>query len=303
MRRLLAAHRVLDAAPGVLHLAGGLLGLAFAFELGVAGDLAGHFLDFALDLMARAFDAVLVHYCTSPFEWDETPRPRRAKVPKGAQRHELPVRFLAELCTLQNDLEQGNWSRHACGASSPALVVLFADELCARPLEGNRLPAFVFGGGDRWRIAGAVARNRSGDDVERAARLCSFAYLFLEPAPDRAVEPGPNLRHRIGVREGFTHKPATHIEVFRGRHVAEGKAAVCIIAAAWVAFFRHPLLRREVFARALELPGPRSLVHPLDHPVGSLCLDVMGDEVEAVANGHVFARGLAHVRRLADGFP
>jgi len=57
MRRLLAAHRVLEAAPGVLHLAGGLFGLAFAFELGVAGHLAGHFLDLAFGLVGRAFDA------------------------------------------------------------------------------------------------------------------------------------------------------------------------------------------------------------------------------------------------------
>ena len=35
-QRLLATQRVLDAANGVLHLAGGLVGLAFGFKLGVA---------------------------------------------------------------------------------------------------------------------------------------------------------------------------------------------------------------------------------------------------------------------------
>src|SRR6476620_1515525 len=55
------ANLVLDAADGVLNLAFGLVELAFVLELFVAGDLADAFLDTALDLLAGAFDAVLVH--------------------------------------------------------------------------------------------------------------------------------------------------------------------------------------------------------------------------------------------------
>jgi hypothetical protein len=52
---------ILDAADGVLHFAGDLVGLAFGLELGVAGHFARDFLDFAFRLFGRAFDPILVH--------------------------------------------------------------------------------------------------------------------------------------------------------------------------------------------------------------------------------------------------
>src|SRR5271165_1885216 len=55
------AHRVLRAADRVLHLAGGLLGLAFALQLRVTGYLASSFLDGTLDLVGSALDPILVH--------------------------------------------------------------------------------------------------------------------------------------------------------------------------------------------------------------------------------------------------
>ena len=54
--------RILEAADGVLHLAGDLLHFAFGFELGVAGHLARDFLDFSFGLLDRAFDAIFVHF-------------------------------------------------------------------------------------------------------------------------------------------------------------------------------------------------------------------------------------------------
>ena len=54
------AYGVFRAADGVLHLAGGLLGLAFALQLGIAGDLAGGFLYCALGLIGGALHAILV---------------------------------------------------------------------------------------------------------------------------------------------------------------------------------------------------------------------------------------------------
>src|SRR6476646_8354816 len=72
--------RVLHAADGVLHFARGLLRLAFAFELGVAGRLAGHFLDLAFALLERAFDAILVHVGSSRcFEITESMIGRRER--------------------------------------------------------------------------------------------------------------------------------------------------------------------------------------------------------------------------------
>src|SRR3569832_1066511 len=55
------ARGVLDAADGVLRLALDLVGLAFGLKLGVAGDLAGGFLDGTLGLIGRAVDPILVH--------------------------------------------------------------------------------------------------------------------------------------------------------------------------------------------------------------------------------------------------
>src|SRR3546814_8912441 len=50
-----------DLADGILDLALGLVGLAFGFQLGIAGQLAGAFLQAALDLLGGAFDAIVVH--------------------------------------------------------------------------------------------------------------------------------------------------------------------------------------------------------------------------------------------------
>jgi hypothetical protein len=52
---------VLDAADGVLHLACEIIDLAFGLELRIARNLAESFLDFALGLIGRAFDPILVH--------------------------------------------------------------------------------------------------------------------------------------------------------------------------------------------------------------------------------------------------
>jgi hypothetical protein len=52
---------VLDPANGVLHLAGGLVGLAFRLQLLVAGELASGFLKIALGLGYGAFDTILIH--------------------------------------------------------------------------------------------------------------------------------------------------------------------------------------------------------------------------------------------------
>src|SRR5450755_1362976 len=60
-RRLLAAHCVLDAADGVLHLAFYLVALALGFELGIAQYLASNFLHFTLGSFSRALDAVFIH--------------------------------------------------------------------------------------------------------------------------------------------------------------------------------------------------------------------------------------------------
>src|SRR5215212_8629139 len=55
-------HGVLDAARGVLHLAGQLVALAFGLKLGVAERLAGRLLDAALRVFQRAFDAIFVSH-------------------------------------------------------------------------------------------------------------------------------------------------------------------------------------------------------------------------------------------------
>jgi hypothetical protein len=58
---------VFDPAEGVLQFAGGLLRLAFGFELGIAGNFARDFLHFAFGLLDRAFDAIFVHVFLSMF--------------------------------------------------------------------------------------------------------------------------------------------------------------------------------------------------------------------------------------------
>src|SRR6185312_13297723 len=52
---------VLGLAHGALHLADGLVGLAFGLQLHVAAELAGCVLDGTLDLLASAVDPILVH--------------------------------------------------------------------------------------------------------------------------------------------------------------------------------------------------------------------------------------------------
>src|SRR4029077_9578072 len=64
---LLAAQGVLQTADGILYLSGGLVRLSFRFQLCIAGDLAGHFLDGSLGLLGRAFDPILVHVYA--FRW------------------------------------------------------------------------------------------------------------------------------------------------------------------------------------------------------------------------------------------
>src|ERR671911_2193457 len=59
---LVAAQAVLDAADGVLNLAFGLVHLAFGFRLGIAGQLAGSFLDAALDVLGAAFNTIIVDW-------------------------------------------------------------------------------------------------------------------------------------------------------------------------------------------------------------------------------------------------
>jgi hypothetical protein len=51
VKGLFAPEGVFDAANGVADFAGGLVSLAFALELGVAGYLAGDFLDLAFGLL------------------------------------------------------------------------------------------------------------------------------------------------------------------------------------------------------------------------------------------------------------
>src|SRR5437588_4857376 len=58
----LTANGVFHAANRVLHLAFELIGFAFAFGLGIAGDLAGCFLGFASNLFGRTFDAILINH-------------------------------------------------------------------------------------------------------------------------------------------------------------------------------------------------------------------------------------------------
>src|SRR5262249_36244857 len=58
---IVAAHGVLQSADCVLHLAGGLVALAFRFGLGVAGYLSDLLLHGSLRLVSRAFHAIFVH--------------------------------------------------------------------------------------------------------------------------------------------------------------------------------------------------------------------------------------------------
>jgi hypothetical protein len=60
------ASGLLEAADGVLDLAFGLVGLAFGLELRIAENLAGAFLEVALELLGGAFHAVVVGHRFSP---------------------------------------------------------------------------------------------------------------------------------------------------------------------------------------------------------------------------------------------
>src|SRR3979411_635343 len=130
---LLAAKRVLYPADGVLHLAGDLVRLSFRFQLGVAGDLAGDFLDGALGLLSRAFDPILVHVCafqcvlagstpvTLGSSVQDRPLVRRARPSAGPGKPARSVRpKISALCFTSNSdvrhgRETGGWpgsSRH-----------------------------------------------------------------------------------------------------------------------------------------------------------------------------------------------
>src|SRR3954470_11855339 len=58
----LAPQGILKSANGVLHLALELISFALTFHLIIAGDLSNNFLHFALGLLSRALDAILVHH-------------------------------------------------------------------------------------------------------------------------------------------------------------------------------------------------------------------------------------------------
>jgi hypothetical protein len=68
--------RVLHVAPGALGLALGLVGLALGFRLAVTGDLAGGFLDAALDLLALPLGVIFVSHDMLPCRsWSRSTRP------------------------------------------------------------------------------------------------------------------------------------------------------------------------------------------------------------------------------------
>src|SRR6476619_5921599 len=92
---LLAAQGVLQTADGILYLSGGLVRLSFRFQLALAGDLAGHFLDGSLGLLGRALDPILVHICA--FRWgcaSSTPAASRS----SSQPRRSPVRERTSSC-------------------------------------------------------------------------------------------------------------------------------------------------------------------------------------------------------------
>jgi hypothetical protein len=63
---LLAAHRVLQAADGILHFSLQLVAPAFGFGFLIARRLAASFLHFPLGLFGGTFDAILVDHCVAP---------------------------------------------------------------------------------------------------------------------------------------------------------------------------------------------------------------------------------------------
>jgi hypothetical protein len=58
---LLAAHRILQSTDRVLHLACGLVRLAFGFQLLVAEDLPRGFFHRSFGLLCRTFNSIFVH--------------------------------------------------------------------------------------------------------------------------------------------------------------------------------------------------------------------------------------------------
>jgi hypothetical protein len=58
---LLAAHCVFQSADRVLHLAGGLIGLALSFQLLIAEGLPCSFFHRAFSLLCRTNNSILVH--------------------------------------------------------------------------------------------------------------------------------------------------------------------------------------------------------------------------------------------------
>src|SRR5580765_5475850 len=60
-------HGVFHSADSISNLAGELLRLAFAFELGVAGGLACNLFHFPLNLFSAALNAIFVHSVLSFF--------------------------------------------------------------------------------------------------------------------------------------------------------------------------------------------------------------------------------------------
>src|SRR5271166_6714721 len=55
------AHRLVQAADGILNLADGLVGLAVTLQLGVADSLANSHFRGAFDFLNRTGDSVLIH--------------------------------------------------------------------------------------------------------------------------------------------------------------------------------------------------------------------------------------------------
>ena len=53
--------RIFQTTDGVLHFAGGLVGLAFGLELLITRHFAGRFLHSAFGLLSCALDSILIH--------------------------------------------------------------------------------------------------------------------------------------------------------------------------------------------------------------------------------------------------
>jgi hypothetical protein len=78
------AHRILRSADGILHLAAGLLGSALSLGPCVTGDLTNAFFHGTLDLMANAFDAILIHLQNLLCLWNKVTNAPKAGSSKAA---------------------------------------------------------------------------------------------------------------------------------------------------------------------------------------------------------------------------